>query len=509
MISIKINTGLSSGLHADFDHVQSIEIEDAPFASGGFGDVYYCLSINGRQTTNKLVVKIFKDNSTGSAQHNYQTTTRLQEKAKKANLRLLSEKGLTITEEYPAFKGLPQFSFNGLLKGKQETGFCSEDLVSSGFTDFERYLQEAPLLMVYQQLPIERKLLLAYQLVSVFKILEEFHFIHADLKPGAIFINLKNTEIALIDYDSGVITENPNDEPLTWGAPSDWVAPEIWEQQGKIQKGEKIQVDIYSDRWSLAIGIHYLMTGYHPLFYLTELSPRVAGQYFSPPNEWPNVNKQAPYFQKANEKLYDQYLPWVSVAVPAEVRSKIAHTLNYGYNKPVARVSYSEWKTALQIIQRPPKIKLFECDKAIILKGMQLKLQWEVENAHTVQIDNGIGQVDQKAETIINPSIDLTYTITAVGFFGITSSQTSVAVFPIPMLESLMIPAPIFSNKIILDPINISAPRFDLSVKIEIGQPKFEIDSVNLNSIRNFQDKKYWMFNFQKLYEFISGKKNR
>lgn len=65
-------------------------------------------------------------------------------------------------------------------------------------------------------------MLIAYRLVSAFKLLNELHFIHADLKPEAIFINTSISECAIIDFDSGTVTERPTDEPNVWGAPNDW-----------------------------------------------------------------------------------------------------------------------------------------------------------------------------------------------------------------------------------------------------------------------------------------------
>lgn len=512
MKKIKINNGLSSGLRSEFNLINTIEIEDKPFAVGGFGEVYHCISINGIAPLTKQVIKLFIDNSKGSAEHNFKTTQRLQKKIEKENQKLLSQQGKSLIELYPAFKGLPQYSFRGTINNKNVLGFVSDNLVSLGFIDFEHFLQDVYLLGQYQSFPIERKMLIAFQLVSAFKVLEEFHFIHADLKPGALFINLNATEIALIDYDSGVITENANDEPLTWGAANDWVAPEIWEQQSTIQSGDKIKVDIYSDRWSVAIGVHYLMTTFHPLFYLTELSPRIAKQYFTPPNQWPFVNKNAPYFQKANEAIYDQYLPWVNSVIPKVIKEKLSHTINFGYKNPVARTSYSEWKIALQAIQEPPKIKFFRSDKSAVINGMEVELTWEIENAHTITIDNGIGQVPNSGSLKIKPQSDSRYKITAIGYFGQASEDIEIRVFPTPILESLLVPMPDFQSRINLNPIKISSPQIDVSINLNSiysEKPKFTEPSIDLKSIKATHMERSSIFNISKAYEAIRRKISR
>lgn len=509
MKKIQINSGLSSGLRSDFNLINTIEIEDRPFAVGGFGEVYHCTSINENAPFTKQVVKLFIDNSKGSAEHNFTTTQRLQKKVEKENQKLLSQQGKTLIELFPAFKGLPQYSFRGNLNGKTVIGFTSDDLVSLGFTDFEHFLQDANLLTQYQNFPIERKMLIAFQLVSAFKVLENFHFIHADLKPGALFINLNSAEIAIIDYDSGVITENVNDEPLTWGAANDWVAPEIWEQQSTIQSGDKIKVDIYSDRWSVAIGVHYLMTTFHPLFYLTELSPRIAKQYFTPQNQWPFVNKTAPYFQKANEAIYDQYLPWVNSVIPKVVKDKLSHTINFGYKNPVARTSYSDWKIALQAIQEPPKIKFFKSDKSAVINSMDVELIWEIENAHTITIDNGIGQVPNTGSIKNKPERDTKYKISAIGYFGQVADEIEIRVFPTPVLESLKVPIPDFQSRLNLSRIKISSPQIDVSINLNSNysdKPKFTEPSIDLMSIKATHMERTSFFNISKAYEAIRRK---
>jgi serine/threonine protein kinase len=511
MRKIVIKSGASSKIRSEFDSVQFIEIDDKPFAVGGFGEVYHCKSINGKKPTVEQVVKIFIDNSNGSTAHNYKTTQGLQKKLATEGKRLLAQKRRSLVEEYPAFKGVPQFSFKGDLNGKRVVGFTSDNLIALGFTDFEKILQDSQLLSQFQKYPTPQKMILAYQLISAFNVLESFHFIHADLKPEALFINLASNEIALIDYDSGVITENVKDEPLTWGAANDWVAPEIWEQQSIIQKGDKIKVDIYSDRWSVAVGIHYLLTTFHPLFFLEELSPRVAKQYFSPPNKWPSVNKNAGYFQKANEGIYDQYLPWIKKNIPTAIRQKLEQTINFGYINPVARSSYKDWKRALGSVQEPPKIINFSADKTAVIQSQNIELKWNVVNATEVIIDNDLGQVPLSGKAEVKPSIDKKYTLLAKGYFGESTKDIDIRVFPTPVLESLTVPAPDFSSRVTLNPIAISPPKIDLTIKLDhgnINRPIIPKLSSRVENIRPQYPKKSKNLGLSKLFEVFRQKLN-
>ena len=73
MQTITVSTFYSTGLHSDFASISTIEIEDKPFASGGFGDVYFCSSINGKVLKIPQVVKVFKNVTSGNAEKSYET----------------------------------------------------------------------------------------------------------------------------------------------------------------------------------------------------------------------------------------------------------------------------------------------------------------------------------------------------------------------------------------------------------------------------------------------------
>src|SRR4051812_2140797 len=123
MKQIQVINFLSSNLSSDFCQINSIEIDDKPFNEGAFGEVYFCISINNKRVTIPQIVKIFKNNSSGSADLNCETIQRLQGKISKKNDELLAEKKKTLIEEYPAFLGIPQYSFIGKLNGQIVKGF--------------------------------------------------------------------------------------------------------------------------------------------------------------------------------------------------------------------------------------------------------------------------------------------------------------------------------------------------------------------------------------------------
>ena len=78
----------------------------------------------------------------------------------------------------------------------------------------------------------------------------------------------------------------------------------------------------------------------------------------------------------------------------------------------------------------PPVILRFEGDPSSITTGQSSFLEWEVENATSLSINQGIGSVepvDIGAERV-NPSSTRTYTLTAVGPGGTRTTETTITV---------------------------------------------------------------------------------
>ncbi len=469
---IQVNSFLSTNLISDFNQVATIEIEDKPFSEGAFGEVYFCISINSKKTTTPQIIKILKGNLSGSADLNYITIQKLQKKLSKKNDELLQKQSKTLLEEYPAFLAIPQFSFIGTFNGLQVKGFSSNNLKSLGFVEFREVLENDQLLDNYQGLALEKKMMIAYRFVSAFKILKECSFIHADMKPEALFVNTQTDTSAIIDYDSGVVTDNIGDEATTWGAHNDWVAPEIWKQLGQVSNKQRtIHVNLFTDTWSVAIGIHYFFATCHPLFYLTELSPRVIEEYFlNHKNKWPDINKNAPYFNQQYSQIYDKYVNFLNTQVPSEIKDRLSNTINRGYLDPSLRTSYDNWKLALEKTQKPAEILFFEPDTRVAMDGVSVRLKWNTDKAHTLLIDNGIGDVTGLNEIKVYPKTHSTYRLTAIGYYGNDEASADIKIFPTPVIESLKIPTPDFETRLNLNPISIQSPNINVSINFETNK---------------------------------------
>lgn len=444
---IKVQSGLSTKLDNGFDHVSEIEIIDSNPIAGGYGTVYRCQRIDGRNTAIPVVVKIFHEDMP-TKDKDFATTQELQAKVDAENQQSLLVNGRPLTKEYPALRGIPQFSFRGIKDGRPVLGFIAEDLDAAGFVSFKDILENNVMWDKYQALFFGKKMSLAFQLASLFSLLEKFLFVHADIKPDAIFINLDTIELAIIDYDSGAIMEKEDDQPTTWGSPNDFVSPEIYRQLqagGKTSR-EKVQVNIHSDKWSITVGIHYLLAQAHPLYFLNELSPAGTDPYFQNAH-WPQADKNAGYFKSANSQFYDEYQRYYNIW-PQPLREKFEHAINFGYARPAARPKYSDWMKVLQPVQSVPLVK-FNPAKQMLLKGHAAIIEWEVTGARQVTIDQ-LGVVAHSGSARVSPTADTIYVLKATGHFGDATASVTIELFPHDIDEKVFVPMP--NSFVTLDP---------------------------------------------------------
>ena len=75
-----------------------------------------------------------------------------------------------------------------------------------------------------------------------------------------------------------------------------------------------------------------------------------------------------------------------------------------------------------------PNIELFTVSPGNIVRGGSIELRWNVSNAQTVSIDNGIGQVASSGSKMLYPQASTTYTLTASNEGASAIATTSVTV---------------------------------------------------------------------------------
>jgi len=78
--------------------------------------------------------------------------------------------------------------------------------------------------------------------------------------------------------------------------------------------------------------------------------------------------------------------------------------------------------------ENPPTINSFTSSESEINRGTSCTLSWQVSNATTVEIDNGIGQVPSSGTKTISPTSTTTYTLTATNSNGQVTKSCNVEV---------------------------------------------------------------------------------
>lgn len=466
MKTIQITKFKTSELNPEFNSVKSIEIENNPFDSGAFGEVYFCNSINGTGISSKQVVKIFIDDGSGSAVRGYETINELQDQIIKHN-KYLAQTNEKPIQQVNALYALPQFSYEGILNGKRVSGYSANLLSKSDWMLFGQIFNEEDLNKrkqlrnTFYNLPVDHRLKMAFDLVEGFSHLEQMKFIYADLNPKNFFVNESEGKLCLIDYEGGAI----NDNPETYGKPGEWLAPEIQEQLLN-SNSPIIKVDLNTDTWAVAIAIHFLLFNFHPLFFLRVRGKKEMEEYFKR-NKWYDADKNSANFRTELSGTYDWYINKLNIQISPSLVAAFSDTINNGFSNPNRRLSYRQWLRALGALMQPPTIKNFIADKHIVIGGVPVVLKWQIDKAHTVTIDNGIGDVTGKNEIKVRPDKNITYTIRAIGHFGEVSKSIDITIFPTPLIESLKVPSPDFSSQININPISISSPKINVSIKLE------------------------------------------
>ncbi|MGZ6372084.1 MAG: hypothetical protein ACXWL8_01670 [Candidatus Limnocylindria bacterium] len=75
-----------------------------------------------------------------------------------------------------------------------------------------------------------------------------------------------------------------------------------------------------------------------------------------------------------------------------------------------------------------PVISSFSGNPSSIAVGTSSTLSWTVSNANSLSIDQGVGNVTGLASAVVSPSVDTTYTLTAIGTGGSATRSTLVTV---------------------------------------------------------------------------------
>lgn len=431
MKTIQLNSNLykTTNLNNEFDNINHVVIDDKPFASGGFGEVYLCKLANGKTLKSTQVIKILLDDGTGSDERGFNTIRRFQDEISKYNQTLKSNNEKTL-DKVNGLGALPQFSFEGILNDKRVIGYSANLLEDAKWIEFDSFFNETDidkrkkLKNEFYNFSVSYRLKMAYDLVEAFKHLGNMNFIYADLNPKNFFVNMTEGKLCLIDYEGGAI----NDNPETFGKQGDWLAPEIQEQ---LRSGTSlISVDFNTDTWAVAIGVHFLLFPFHPLFFLKTVGRDEMINYLSQ-YKYPSIDKKDNNFREP--KAYDWYIEKLN-QLPIGIKRAFDETVNYGYKNPSKRLSYKQWHLAIYSLMTKPIVKNFVSKSSTVLNGNSVELFWEVQDEESIHI-SGIGNVSEKQTISISPTQSSIYKLTAENTFGKAEQEIRIEVLELPKIK--------------------------------------------------------------------------
>lgn len=102
----------------------------------------------------------------------------------------------------------------------------------------------------------------------------------------------------------------------------------------------------------------------------------------------------------------------------------------------------------IEVDNRPPVIEWFRSNEKMIVQGMPLQLSWSIKGARSVFIDNGVGDVTGVTSKTFNIGSSGIFNIAASNYFGtVVKEQVEVSVLPVPLINGIFVPEPVFNLK--------------------------------------------------------------
>ena len=128
-------------------------------------------------------------------------------------------------------------------------------------------------------------------------LLERVAFLHCDLNPPNLQLNLTSRDVQVIDFDAGMVLVRGDERRLTAGKPDDCMPPEV-----KVPGRSRPALERYTahaERWSIGSLMGLFLTGEHPGFFLRMFGARTVDAYARSAHTWPDIDIGGPLFRAA------------------------------------------------------------------------------------------------------------------------------------------------------------------------------------------------------------------
>lgn len=332
-LAVTPGTCLASGLSSAAweQQAQQIDLEDTPLASGAQGEITSVVSLDGQRAPG-LLVKRFIHGFPPSLPAMVQTVRQHH-----AQYRLADR---------VALRALPLFLLQGTLQGEPVHGYVMRRVTGQQWSEL---CSDVQALNRYINLPWPQRLELCRQFVEGMDVLYSLCIIHADLNGQNLMVDMARTTLTIIDLDGGAVA-GTGLTPVTIGKlEPGWLAPEIMRQLAQTTQRQAIEVGITVDLWSIACGVHQLLFGLPPFFFMAkqEEIPTYLARH-----TWPDVQGLRGV-QVHNQGVFGYYQR-AYAACPPDVKRLLALTFQRGYLDPTQRATAYQLLQALPADYQPP-----------------------------------------------------------------------------------------------------------------------------------------------------------
>lgn len=304
-----------------------LEIEENTFSTGGQGNVYEIISINGKKVSGLL------------AKHFPRFPSNL--KSLVETIRINKDKYQI--DKCSALTTLPLFLFEGTLNQKSCQGYVMRRVHGKPFKDIiEKEIN------TYINLPFETRLSFCYQFVEAMHILHSLTIVHADINAENLLVDMNRGMLYVIDLDGGAVAKEEAAPVVIGKMDSEWLAHEIWvDLKNNKSPKSNINVKIYSDFWSTTCGIHYLLFGVGPFFFIAEQPDKT--RYLNN-NEWPQLQKMQG-IKINNQHIFNYYKNAYDKA--SFLQEYFKSSVQKGYLNTGMRLTPYLWLNALKPHMQP------------------------------------------------------------------------------------------------------------------------------------------------------------
>lgn len=307
--------------------------------------------------------------------------------------------------------------------------------------------------------------LLAEEFLEMAKRLSESNISHGDLQEGNILVNASGN-IYLVDYDSVCIPEIEGQRELVTGLKG-------YQHPSRFKANRaSLRADYFSE---LIIYLSICGLAAKPEFW-TKYQVKDTTYLLFSERDFEDIESSQIYSDlKGTSSLIDTLL---------QILKEYILTSEYYDLKPFMDYFLS------------PEILLFQSNKDVVIEGGEVEFAWIVKNAISVRIEPDIGNVSNSGTYSFSP-LSQTYKLFAVGYFDRCESVINLNLFPIPIIQSILVPVPKISEELIIQMHIPQIPDFNLKIAeinngvcllnnyLKIDIPSFNIDdfeSINLVS---------------------------